>query len=772
MGEVVVVDGRPFSAALLERIKAWVAAHPQATRCQLARQVCGWENWRAANGRLKEMSCRKALLELHRRELLELPAARSQVKKFSGVELNSEVLSAMPRLCGQVEEIKSLELVVVRGRCTELSRRWKQMVAAHHYLGYQPLCGAQVRYLIRCEQGEIGALAFSAAALKLKARDRWIGWTPSQRRVHREQVVCNSRFVIAAGVRVKNLASRVLAMALQRLADDWQSFYGVRPVLAETFVERARFAGSCYKAANWLWVGKTSGRGRQDTHKRKEKSIKDIYVHPLCERWKEKLCAALPPSGAEPKADWAAEEFSASALRDRRHQRRLLQLATDFLHQPTASIPQACASAARTKAAYRFLASERVNMEELLHSHTEASAERIAREKPAVVLAVQDSTTFNYSTHPEMEGLGPIGSTEKGPIGVWMHDTMLYDGQGVPLGLLDVQLWSRDAKKLGQRHTRKKRSIEQKESVKWLKSFRAAAVLQRRLAGISTVLSVGDREADVYDLFMLAESDPAHPRLLVRAQSSRALSDEEQTLWPYMEAEPVAAQYTVDLPRRKAHPARQAHIELRFAEITLKPPRKRRKGLGAVKVWAVLAKEIGAPPKEEPLEWMLLTTLRVDTLEQARQCVEYYRLRWGIEQFHRTLKSGCRIEDRRLENRHSWQNCLAIDLVVAWRIEHIKILARQKPEAPPTTAFSEDECRAIQLLFPQHAPSLNLRTITALVAQLGGHLGRKGDGPPGATVLWRGLQRVQDIAIGVRLAQSIPPSGQNACPVSRRPRYG
>jgi hypothetical protein len=414
-------------------------------------------------------------------------------------------------------------------------------------------------------------------------------------------------------------------------------------------------------------------------------------------------------------------------------------------------------------------------MENLLHSHTEASIERIAREKPAVVLAVQDSTTFNYSTHPDMEGLGLIGTTKNGPIGVWMHETMLYDEQGVPLGLLDVQLWSRDPKKLGQRHTRKDRSIEQKESVKWLKSFHAAAVLQKRLAGISTVLSVGDREADVYELFALAESDPAHPRLLVRAESSRVLAGEQETLWPYMEAQPVAGQYTADLPRRKGRPARQAQIALRFAELTLSPPQKRRK-LGTVKVRVVLAQEIAAPPGAEPLEWMLLTTLAVDTVEQARQCVEYYRLRWRIEQYHRTLKSGCRIEDRRLGDRHSWENCLAIDLVVAWRIEHIKTLSRQKPDAPPTTAYSEEECRVVQLLFPQHAPSLNLRTITALVGQLGGHLGRKGDGPPGATVLWRGLQRLQDIAIGVAIGASLvqpsEPSAKSTCPVSRRPRYG
>ena len=771
----VVVNGRQFSAAVLERIDSWVHGHPHGTRRQLAREVCRWENWQAANGRLKEMSSRAALLELHRRGQIRLPPARAGVKRFQGVAGSGAALSATPRLGGRVEELTGLELVVVRGHRSQLSQRWKQLVAAHHYLGYQPLCGAQVRYLIRCEQGAVGALAFSAAALQLKARDRWIGWTARQRRAHREQVVGNSRFVIARGVRVKNLASRVLALALKRVGEDWHTFYGVRPVLVETFVERARFAGTCYKAANWVKVGQTCGRGRQDRHKHRDQAIKDIYVHPLCARWKEQLCAPLPPRGRAPHADWAAEEFAEAALTDRRHQRRLLRLASAFLHQPTASIPQACGSAAHTKAAYRFLASERVRMKQLLDSHTEASVERIARAQPAVVLAVQDSTSFNYSTHPDMEGLGLIGTTQNGPLGVWMHDTMLYDDQGVPLGLLDVQLWRRDPRQLGQRHTRKQRAIEQKESVKWLTSFRAAAGLQQRLAGMSTVVSVGDREADVYELFALAESDPAHPRLLVRAESSRRLAGEQETLWPYMEAQPVAGQYTVDLPRRKGRPPRPAQIALRFAELTLSPPQARRT-LGAVKVRAVLAQELGAPPTVEPLEWMLLTTLPVDTVEQARQCVEYYRLRWRIEQYHRTLKSGCRIEDRRLEDRHSWQNCLALDLVVAWRIEHIKTLSRQQPDAPPTVAYSEDECRAVQLLFPQHAQSLTLRTITALVGQMGGHLGRKGDGPPGATVLWRGLQRVQDIAIGVaigvRSAQPTAPSGQSTCPVSRRPRYG
>lgn len=759
---------------MLQRINRWVDRHPRGTRRQLAREVCQWEDWRAANGQLKEMGCRRALLELQRRQYIRLPPARRTVKV--GCKRGADTTVDTPRLEGRVEDLNGLELVVVRGHGTPLSERWKQIVATHHYLGYRPLCGAQIRYLIRCEQGTIGALSFSAAALQLKARDRWIGWSARQRRAHRERVVCNTRFVIASGVRVKNLASRVLAMALGRLAEDWQQFYAVRPVLVETFVERARFRATCYKAANWVHVGRTSGRGRQDRHKTKPQSIKDIYVYALCADWKEQLCAALPPSGGPPHEDWAEEEFGRARLGDQRHRKRVRTLAQDFFEQPTASIPHACGSAARTKAAYRFFASEQVDMTELLQAHTEASVERIARHQPPVVLAVQDSTTFNYSTHAGMEGLGLIGTTPNGGLGVWMHDTMLYDAQGVPLGLLDVQVWSRDPAELGKRHTRKQRPIEQKESRKWLISFRAAATLQRRLAH-TTVVSVGDREADVYELFALAHSDAASPKLLVRAERDRLLSDGHGHLWAHMLAQPVAAEYTLAVPRRKGRPARQARLTLRFAELTLNPPR-RPGPLGVVKLRAVLVQEVGAPARLEPIEWMLLTTLAVDDAAQARQCVEYYRLRWRIEEFHRTLKSGCRIEDRRLGDRHSWQNCLAIDLVVAWRIEYIKQLSRHQPDAPPTSAYSEDECHAARLLFPRHAQALTLRTMTALVAQLGGHQGRKGDGAPGSTVLWRGLQRLQDIAFGVRLAQqnaqmdAESERGRETCPVSRRPRYG
>jgi len=762
----VVVCGKIFPHQSLQRINAAVREQPQGSRAELARRVCEWLDWRTANGKHNEMSCRVALGRLAERGLIELPAPRRRVR-FSGVSFARTQLSVPSKLEGSVKELRGLKLVVVRSKDRELDWQWKKLVATHHYLGYRPLCGAQVRYLIACEHGYVGALGFSAAALYLKARERWIGWSHPARQCHLPKVVANSRFVIARGVRVNNLASKVLGMAQKRLPEDWTQAYGYKPLLLETYVESKRFAATCYRAANWIYVGRTRGRGRQDREHRHNKPIKDIYLYPLVPDCQKRLCEEPGPARCSPTActkpakparDWAEQEFGHVRLRDRRHRQRLLVVARDFYAQPAANIPQACQSRAKTKAAYRLFEHKAVKMETILSSHYHSTMERIAREKVNVVLAVQDTTSFNYDTHADMEGLGPINKRVEGAQGILLHDTMAYTPQGTAMGLVDIQVWARDPKQFGKRATRYQRPIEQKESYKWLKSFEGAARLQRQLGAASTVVSVGDREADVYELFLLAQKDPLHPKLLVRAEQDRRLRDSDTNLWRYMESQAVAGKRELDLPRGKGRAARHCVLEVRFAPVELRPP-KRNPSLASLRVWAVYVKEINPPSSKEAIEWMLLTTLEVNNYEQAVEKIDWYNKRWGIEEYHKTLKSVCRIEDRQLGDRTVWQNCLAIDLVVAWRIEHVKKLARTQPQAPCTTAFDEHEWQAVFALqrpnqpLPSTPPSV--REITRLTAELGGFLGRNSDGEPGSITLARGLQRLHDIVTGVLLVQKI-----------------
>ncbi len=786
MDASMVVCGRVFPHEVLQRINAAVSDHPKWSRAELARRVCDWLDWRAVNGKAKEMSCRVALGRLAERAVIGLPAPRHRVS-FSGQSFSETRLLVPTGLEGTVKDLGKLQLVLVSAKDRELDGQWKKLVATHHYLGYRPLCGAQLRYLIGCEQGWVGALGFSAAALYLKARERWIGWSHQARQAHLRQVVANSRFVIARGVRVKNLASKVLAMAEKRLAKDWHEVYGYSPLLLETYVESKRFAATSYRAANWIHVGQTRGRGRQDREHREKKPIKDIYLYPLHPHCQKMLCeepgpARLSPTlcGKPPKPprDWAEQEFGQVRLRDRRHRQRLFTVARDFYAQPGANIPQACHSRAKTKGAYRLFQHQAVSMDAILSSHYHSTMERIARAKIKVVLAVQDTTSFNYDTHADMEGLGPINKHVDGAQGILLHDTMAYSTEGTAMGLVDIQVWARDPQQFGKRVTRYQRPIEQKESCKWLKSFRAAARLQRQLGATSTVVSVGDREADVYELFLLALSDPAHPKLLVRAEQDRRVKDTGGGLWPYMEKQAVAGQRVLHLPRRKGRAARDCVLEIRFARVELRAP-KHNPSLGALSLWAVYVTEVNPPSPKEAIEWMLLTTLEVNSFEQATEKIDWYNKRWGIEEYHRTLKSGCRIENRQLGDRTVWQNCLAIDLVVAWRIEHIKKLSRTHPQAPCSIAFEEHEWQAL-LAFKrpdQPLPSTppNLREITRLTAELGGFLGRKGDGEPGSTTLARGLQRLQDIASAFLIFKqhhSIQQPTESKPPVASHRDYG
>ncbi len=768
----MVVSGREFPDELLERVNAAVHAHPEMSRSELSRRVCDWLDWKGCDGEPKEVSCRVALLRLHRRGLIELPHPQGEVPRAKELPRSDECRD--PIHCS-LAELGGLRVVLVTRFERAWNEEWKHLMT-HHYLGPGPLVGAQMRYLIGSDRGWVGALAFSAAAWHVAPRDEWIGWSERARKANLRYVVSNSRFLIPPSVRVPNLASRALSLCVGRLRRDWSERYGYEPVLLETFVDQERFRGTCYQAANWEYLGTTQGRGRQDREVTCSKSVKDIYALPLSRRWKVVLReepAHVPQPRVSAPVDWAEEEFGGAQFGDERLSKRLVELARDFYARPQASIPQACDSRARTKAAYRWLTHPMIKIQAVLAPHYEATTRRIS-EQP-VVLAVQDTTSFNYSTHVATEGLGPIGSPERGPQGIMMHDTMAFTVNGLALGLVDVQAWARDPKEIGKKHTRHKRPIEQKESVKWLRSFKATSAVQAACPD-TKVVSVGDREADIYELFALALAQPKGAELLVRAEHDRLVQDGHGRLFTHMNQQPIAAERTVDVPRTNKSQARRATLGIRFAPVRLNPPRKKSK-LEPIDLWAVYASEVDAPNDVSPLEWLLLTTIEVTTPEDAFEKLDWYAKRWGIEVFHKTLKSGCRIEQRQLATEPRLENCLGIDLVVAWRILHLTMLGRHDPDQPCTAFFEEHEWKAVIAFTqgPENVPETTptIREVTRIVAGLGGFLGRKGDGEPGIKSLWVGLQRLDTIqAAWLAFGPESPTRAPPPTPVSRDPGYG
>lgn len=725
------------------------------------------------------MSCRVALLKLHRRGLIRLPAV------VKVLDLNRFGAGSEPQPAGKQEEIScslgelgEIELIQIGCPDSSNSRTWTTLMNGHHYLGAGPLCGAQMRYLIRSPvYGWVGAAAFSAAAWRLAARDQWIGWDNDTRQKNLHKVVCNSRFLILPHVQVANLASHVLSLCAKRIGSDWRNRYGFAPVMLETFVQRDRFKGTCYRAANWIHLGSTQGRGRQDRSNTNVIAIKDVYIFPLRADAQDVLCEGKPKCGYEPKVatqagDWAQEEFGQAQLGDQRLGKRLLSIARDLYARPQANIPQACQSRARAKAAYRFFEHLETTMDKILQPHYQTTIRRAKGEK--IVLSVQDTTSLNYSTHPAATGLGLIGSTQEGPIGLLVHDTMAFNLEGTPLGLMDAQCWARNPEDFGKKHKRYDLPIEEKESNKWLRSFRSAAEMRKRCPN-TMIVSVGDRESDIYELFELALNDTDGPKLLVRARHDRLLADDQGCLWEKVAQGPLAGIQEIRVPRRGNRAARVARMEVRFAEVTLKAPHRKEESK-ELRVWAVLAQELDTPQGVEALEWMLLTTLEVKTFEQAIEKLAWYALRWGIEVYHRTLKSGCMIEERQLGNADRIEACLAIDMVVAWRIFHLTKLGRETPNVPCTVFFEDAEWKALvayktQNPTPPEKPP-TLREATRMVASLGGFLGRKGDGDPGTQTMWLGIQRLDDIT-GMWKFMATRYAPQLLIPiVSREPTYG
>lgn len=281
--------GREFSPTELSKIRRLIAEQPGASRALLSRMVCEQLGWRRPGGRLKDMSCRVAMLRMQDNGLIELPAPQNG--NGNGKPYRRRTPQAEPErseVLVSAGDLVDLQLQPVADH--EKSLLWNEFIDRYHYLGFQPLRGDQLRYFACAGGRTLALLGFGAAVWKTAPRDEFIGWTAEQRRRRIHLVTNNIRFLILPWIRSRNLASRILSMATRRLADDWERRYGYRPIMVETFVESRRFQGTCYKAANWIYLGETKGRGRLEFEHKARIPRKAIFVHPLTRNFRFQLC--------------------------------------------------------------------------------------------------------------------------------------------------------------------------------------------------------------------------------------------------------------------------------------------------------------------------------------------------------------------------------------------------------------------------------------------------------------------------------------------------
>ena len=443
---------------------------------------------------------------------------------------------------------------------------------------------------------------------------------------------------------------------------------------------------------------------------------------------------------------WTVEEFSKVNLGDKRLDKRCQKIASDLEQQPTDPINQACEDWTDTKAAYRFFDNSKVTPDRIISVHSRRTVKRM--KKHALVLAVQDTSFLNYTHHPQTEGLGEIGKKEQQQRGFGLHTTLAVTPQGQPLGVLAQQFFERP---IGEpSHTAAelhKLPIEEKESYRWLAAFQKTIELTPE--GVQ-VVTVCDREADIYEMFVMAQEQRAD--LLVRANTDRRLDEETKHLWAKVESQKKAGELTVDIIGNDKRGARQATVSIRYCTVKFQPPwRPQQKKLPSVTLTAILVREENPPANiKEPIEWLLLTNTTVKNFHQAAQVIEWYCCRWQIEVFHKIIKSGCRVEDCRLQTAARLKNYIALMCVVAWRLQWLTYINRTDPLSPCTTVLTTIEWQALYMrihktsALPKAIPSTH--QAIRWIAQLGGFLGRKSDGEPGIVVIWRGWKRLQDLA--------------------------
>jgi hypothetical protein len=479
-------------------------------------------------------------------------------------------------------------------------------------------------------------------------------------------------------------------------------------------------------------------------------------------------------SEGDDSANWANEEFEGIAIGDVRLDKRLRKLFDRLSKNPEAFINQACEDWKDTKAAYRFFDNERVTEEKILSGHRQRALARM-RAHP-IVLAVQDTTELDYTSRPTVKGLGPIGNHKAGAHGLRVHTTLAVTPEGLPLGIINKEIEARkdkrshlSAKQKRQQH--KKMAILDKESMRWIRSLEKTVEYSRTLKageGEQTplVVTITDREGDIFELFLVAQQKEA--AYLVRANQDRLVKGHEQRqLWELMEAAEPSGCFTATVSNRKAKQVkggavkgatRKAKLEVTYIEEVVLKPTKRKvefriEGWGEVKLSAIHVREVDSDQEvENQIEWMLLTNVPVRTYSEAIEKVAWYCQRWQIETYHKIMKSGCRVEKCQLATGKRLGKYIVLMSVVAWRLFWMTWLQRvAEPNTPCTVALAAHEWKA--LCAKRHrtndetefkAPTL--QEAVRWIASLGGFLGRKGDGEPGVTVIWRGWRRLNDLA--------------------------
>ncbi len=698
----------------IKYVSSILAADDDINRTKLADHLCEHFSFFDLLGKKQRSGCLKAIRELEKAGHFVLPPAQ-YTKGNGNLRRLTETIPEPEKIPDNVGKINKLRLIAVKTK--EQRQIWNELMIQDHPRGAGPLVGRQIYYLVQSEHGWLGGLGFSSAAIHLSDRDHWIGWTWEERQANLHHIVNLSRFLIRSSVRCKNLASHILGLSIRKFPIDFEDRYGHRPVLLESFVDIDHYTGACYKAANWQWVGKTKGIGRQGIPGQGVESVKDIYVFPLEKDFRTQM--GLPDeSGLGPleilagidSEKWSEKEFGNAPLGDQRLSQRLVEIGSEKGDKPgRAYCGVTEGDWAKAKAYYRFVDKpddSAVNMPNILLPHRERTIRRMKAQK--TVLCIQDGSDLNYSSLDQCKDLGIIGSnqTSAKSRGLHLHSTLAVTTEGLPLGVLKAECSAPKQKtKAGKKLRASNTPIEEKKTFCWIEGVRDCMFLKDQMPH-TRLVNISDREADFFEMFDDQRINSHRVELLVRAKYNRKTTGGNKLFETVRESQ-IKTELKIKVLRQsarakkskqKARPkqlARTAEVVVRYEKVEIAPPIDY-KSVDSIPIWIVHLKEEAPPVGTKPLEWFLLTTIDIKTTKNALKCIEWYCLRWRIEDWHRVLKSGCRVEKIAHKTAERLKRAIAINLVIAWRIMLMTLMGREVPELPSDVLFSDLEIEVLK----------------------------------------------------------------------------
>jgi hypothetical protein len=480
-----------------------------------------------------------------------------------------------------------------------------------------------------------------------------------------------------------------------------------------------------------------------------------------------------------------------------RLKKRLQIVLESMSNKPSLKFPAGCNGRAEVKAAYRFLDNEHVTASSILAPHHDATIERIRAQTQTVVLIPQDTTEFDVTRpHEVMVGSGPLNESSR--VGFHDHVSLAMTPEHLVLGVVDAKIWARDPVEFEKdadqkRAERRAKSIEDKESVRWLEGYRAACQVAQETSE-KHIVSLADSEGDIYELILEGQAVEGDHKasFIIRACQNRALVATDENPFPESHnllreqvlSTPILVERILDIrgrdpkskdarKRKQPREARTAVVVIRAARVKLRGPSRPGGKLKDVEVNVVLVTEPNPPPGAEPIEWILLTDLPINTVEDVLHVIDYYACRWQIEIYFRILKSGCKVEESQLTTADRFEPYLALNMIVAWRIMHVMMLGRDCPDLPCDIAFDDDEWQSVYATVKKETPPSQpppMKTMVGMIASLGGWLGRKCDGQPGPKAMWIGMQRMTDLALGWRARAELSTGAAQDRPSSERSR--